>query len=124
MFKFKGFGFNRKFILKMAVILSFLLPSFSYGQNFLCRPWSNVVTGIEIGDSFTFQIKDGGISFFGEQRPIAFAQLIYSHPLNDIFLAGSGEIVTAASEGKRVRINVYFPNKAVQFFVTASCSRV
>ena len=115
---------KRKFTLNMIIFLSLALPSFSYGQNFLCRPWLNVATGIEIGTSFSFQIKEGDISFFGEKRPVAFAKLIYSHPLNDIFLAGSGEIVTAGPEGKRVRVNVYFPNKAVKFFVTASCSSV
>ena len=51
-------------------------------------------------------------------------QLIYSHPLNDIFVAASGEVVTAGIEGQRIRVNVYFPNKDTKFFVTASCSRV
>ena len=124
MFKFYLFLLNRRFTANIAIILILFLPSLSYGQSLLCWPWSNVVTGSEIGDSFTSQINDGGISFFGEKRPVAFAQLIYSHPLNDIFLAGSGEIVTAGLEGQRVRINVYFPNKAVKFFVTTSCSRV
>ena len=101
-----------------------LFPFFCYGQNYLCRPWSNVVTGVEIGASFTSKIENGIISFFGEQRPLAFAQLIYSHPLNDIFMAASGEIVTASLQGQRIRINVFFPNKEVKFFVTASCSRV
>ena len=124
MFKFRKFC--SKIILGLLILLMqfFLQPSLSYSQNFLCRPWFNVLTGIEIGNSFTSQIRDGGISFLGEERPLAFAQLIYSHPLNDIFLAGSGEIVTAGPEGERIRINVYFPNKAVKFFVTASCSRV
>ena len=96
----------------------------SFGNNFLCRPWSNIVTGAEIGDSFTFEIKDGIIAFRGEQKPVPFAQLIYSHPLNDIFIAASGEVVTAGIEGQRIRVNVYFPNKDANFFVTASCSRV
>ncbi len=102
----------------------FLLPTCCFSQNFLCRPWVNVVTNKEIGTSFTFKIQDGVISFFGEQRPIAFAQLMYSHPLNDIFLAASGEIVSAGKDGERVRINIYFPNKEIKFFVTASCSQV
>ena len=123
-FKFKVCTFKKSFLLNMVVFVSFALPSFSYAENFLCRPWSNVLTGVDIGNSFTSQIRDGGISFLGEKRPVAFAQLIYSHPLNDIFLAGSGEIVTAGPEGNRVRINVYFPNKVVQYFVTSSCSRV
>ena len=122
--KSKVSSFKKSLILNMLVFLSLTLPSLSYGENFLCRPWSNVLTGIDIGNSFTSQIRDGGISFLGEKRPVAFAQLIYSHPLNDIFLAASGEIVTASPEGNRVRINVYFPNKAVRYFVTASCSRV
>ncbi|MDG2473658.1 MAG: hypothetical protein P8M50_00075 [Paracoccaceae bacterium] len=115
---------SSKCILRIVFSVILSIPSVGYGENFLCRPWSNVVTGIEIGDSFTSQIEDGTISFLGEQRPLAFAQLIYSHPLNDIFMAASGEIVTAGFEGQRVRINVYFPNKEVRFFVTASCSRV
>ena len=122
--KFELFLFYRRFASNIATILILLIPSLSYGQSFLCWPWSNVVTGSEIGESFTSQINDDGISFFGEERPVAFAQLIYSHPLNDIFLAGSGEIVTAGPEGQRVRINVYLPNKAVKFFVTTSCSRI
>ena len=95
-----------------------------FGNNFLCRPWSNIVTGVEIGDSFTFDIKGGIIAFRGEEKPVPFAQLIYSHPLNDIFVAASGEVVTAGIEGQRIRVNVYFPNKDAKFFVTASCSRV
>ena len=111
------------------VLLSFLgvgLLGMSpcFGNNFLCRPWSNIVTGAEIGDSFTFDIKDGIIAFRGEEKPVPFAQLIYSHPLNDIFVAASGEVVTAGIEGQRIRVNVYFPNKDAKFFVTASCSRV
>ena len=123
-FKFKLSTFKKCFLLNIVVCLSLALPSLGYGENFLCRPWSNVLTGVDIGNSFSTQIRDGGISFLGETRPVAFAQLIYSHPLNDIFLAGSGEIITAGPEGNRVRINVYFPNKAVQYFFTASCSRV
>lgn len=113
-----------KLILKsfLGVVLLGVSPSF--GDNFLCRPWSNIVSGAEIGDSFTFEIKDGIIAFRGEQKPVPFAQLIYSHPLNDIFIAASGEVVTAGIEGQRIRVNVYFPNKDAKFFVTASCSRV
>ena len=61
--------------------MGLFLPSLVSGETFLCRPWSNVASGKEIGDSFTSQIEDGKISFLGEQRPLAFAQLIYSHPL-------------------------------------------
>lgn len=106
------------------LVLGVLLASPSFGNNFLCRPWSNIVTGVEIGDSFTSDIKDGVIAFRGKQKPVSFAQLIYSHPLNDIFVAASGEIVTAGIEGQRIRVNVYFPNKDTKFFVTTSCSRV
>ena len=113
-----------KSICRIILLVGLFIPSVGYSENFLCRPWSNVVTGIEIGDSFTSQIEDGKIVFLGDQRPIAFAQLIYSHPLNDIFMAASGEIVTAGFEGQKVRISVYFPNKDVRFFVTASCSKV
>ena len=111
-------------ILLTMLIFFLLTPTFVFSDNFLCRPWSNVVTGKEIGESFTSQIVGGVISFLGEKRPLAFAQLIYSHPLNDIFMAASGEIVTAGFEGERIRINVYFPNKQVQFFVTSSCGQV
>ena len=111
-------------ILVGFLVLGVLLSSPSFGNNFLCRPWSNIKTGTEIGESFTADIKDGVIAFRGEQKPVSFAQLIYSHPLNDIFVAASGEIVTAGIEGQRIRVNVYFPNKDTKFFVTTSCSRV
>ncbi len=112
------------FVLIIILLTVFCMPSLSYSQNLLCRPWSNTTTGTEIGDSFTSKVSDGVISFFGESRPIALAQLIYSHPINDIFLAASGEIVTAGFEGQGVRLNLYFPNKEVKFFVTARCSKV
>ena len=119
-----GHRFKTKLILMSFLGVGLLGVSPSFGNNFLCRPWSNIVTGTEIGDSFTFEIKDGIIAFRGEQKPVPFAQLIYSHPLNDIFIAASGEVVTAGIEGQRIRVNVYFPNKDAKFFVTASCSRV
>ena len=120
------YGYREKIniILTSFLVMGLLGVSPSFGNNFLCRPWSNVVTGIEIGDSFTFEVKDGIISFRGEQKPVPFAQLIYSHPLNDIFVAASGEVVTAGIEGQRIRVNVYFPNKDANFFVTASCSQI
>ena len=126
--KFRGTIIAHRLKIKL-ILLSFLGVvllgvSPSFGDNFLCRPWSNIVSGAEIGDSFTFEIKDGIIAFRGEQKPVPFAQLIYSHPLNDIFIAASGEVVTAGIEGQRIRVNVYFPNKDAKFFVTASCSRV
>ena len=111
-------------ILIVVFGLLFYTSSPNFGQDLLCRPWSNTVTGAEIGDSFTAKISDDVISFFGDQRPIAFAQLIYSHPLNDIFMSASGELVTAGFEGQRIRVNVYFPNQQVTFFVTSSCSKV
>ena len=113
-----------RFILLSFFGAGLLGVSPSFGDTFLCRPWSNIVTGAEIGDSFTFDIKDGIIAFRGEKKPVPFAQLIYSHPLNDIFVAASGEVVTAGIEGQRIRVNVYFPNKDAKFFVTATCSRV
>ena len=112
--------------LILAIITSYFLcaPAASYSQNLLCRPWSNTATGVEIGDSFTSKVTDGLITFFGDHKPVAIAQLIYSHPTNDVFLAASGELVTAGIEGQGVRLNVYFPNKEVRFFVTARCSKV
>ena len=120
----KGRRLQARFILLsfLGVVLLGAYPCF--GNNFLCRPWSNIVTGSEIGDSLTFDIKDGIIAFRGEEKPVPFAQLIYSHPLNDIFVAASGEVVTAGIDGQRIRVNVYFPNRDAKFFVTASCSRV
>jgi hypothetical protein len=61
-------------ILISLFALGLLLASPSFGNNFLCRPWTNAVTGDEIGDSFTFQIQDGIIAFRGEQKPVPFAQ--------------------------------------------------
>ena len=106
------------------ILIFFLMPSVSYSQSLLCRAWINVSSGLEIGQSFTSKIDGGVITFFGEQRPVSSAQLIYSHPLHDIFMAASGEIVTASLEGQRVRINVYFPSKEIKFFVTSSCSKI
>ena len=101
-----------------------LYPSLSFGSNFLCRPWINVLTGEEIGASFTSKISDGVISFLGSERPVALAQLIYSHPLNDIFIAASGELVTASIEEEQVIIDVFFPQKEVRFFVRTRCRGV
>ena len=114
----------KRFILTIFLSTILLLPSAGHSQNLLCRPWQNVSNGIEIGESFTAKIKDGLISFYGEQKPVSFGQLIYSHPLNDIFIAASGELVVAGFEGKGIRVKVYFPNKKVQFFVTTSCVKV
>ena len=116
--------YKYKLVPKVMFLIFFGFPSFCFGDNFLCRPWSNVETGNDIGASFTSKIESGSIFFIGENNPVAIAQLIYSHPLYDIFLAASGEIVTAGLEGKRIRINVYFPNNKVKYFVTTSCSRV
>ena len=115
---------NRYINMSLLALSLIWINSYAYGDSFLCRPWLNVNSGEQIGDSFTSEIKDGVISFLGAKKPISFAQLIYSHPLNDIFLAGSGELVTAGLEGARVRVNVYFPNKDARFFVTTSCSRI
>ena len=115
---------NRYINMSLLTLSLIWIDAYAYGDSFLCRPWLNVASGDQIGDSFTSEIKDGVISFLGVKKPISFAQLIYSHPLNDIFLAGSGELVTAGLEGSRVRVNVYFPNKEAQFFVTTSCSRI
>ncbi len=115
---------QKHFILAMVTSFFLCVPAVSYSQNLLCRPWSNTATGIEIGESFTSKVTDGVITFFGDHRPVALAQLIYSHPINDVFLAASGELVTAGIEGQGVRLNVYFPNKEVRFFVTARCSKV
>ena len=120
----QGCYLQARFILLSVLGVGLLGVSPSFGNNFLCRPWSNIVTGAEIGDSFTLDIRDGIIAFRGEEKPVPFAQLIYSHPLNDIFVAASGEVVTAGIDGQRIRVNVYFPNRDAKFFVTASCSRV
>ena len=111
----------KKYVLITFLIMISSSPSLANGQNLLCRPWQNVLTGIAIGESFTAKIDNGLISFFGEHRPTAFGQLIYSHPLNDIFIAASGELVAAGYEGTSVRVNVYYPNQDVKFFVTTSC---
>ena len=113
-----------KCFLKLSFVVILFKPTVCYCEIFLCRPWMNSVSGISIGESFTSKIQDNVISFLGEERPLSLAQLIYSHPLHDIFMAASGEIVTAGFNGRRIKINVYYPNKDVKFFVTTSCSKV
>ena len=126
---FGSWRFNKIFVDSKYVFIFILLsglcaPSLCLSQALLCRPWQNVFSNTKIGESFTSKIENGLISFFGEERPVSHAQLIYSHPLHDIFLAASGEIVTAALEGGGVSIKVYFPSTEVKFFVTASCRKV
>ena len=65
------------FVLLSFLGVGLLGVSPCFGNNFLCRPWSNIVTGVEIGDSFTFDIKDGIIAFRGEEKPVSFAQFIF-----------------------------------------------
>ena len=121
---FNNTYFKKTLRFGITIFIFSCLPVLSYSQTLLCRPWLNSATGIAIGESFTSKVTDGVITFFGAKRPVALAQLIYSHPINDIFLAASGEIVTAGLEGQGVRLNVFFPNKEVKFFVTARCSKV
>ncbi len=100
------------------------LTSYAHADSFLCLPWKNSNTRSKIGESFLLEINHGVISFRGENKPISFAQFIYSHPLHDIFLAGSGEIVTAGLKGQQVHLNVFFAQSDVRFFVMTTCKRV
>ena len=79
---------------------------------------------IEAGREFISEIKDGTIVFLGDKKPVSLALLIYSHPSNDIFMAASGELVTAGPRENGIRIQVFFPNKDTFFFIFTSCKRI
>ncbi|MEE2774789.1 MAG: hypothetical protein VYE27_07745 [Pseudomonadota bacterium] len=118
--------FKNIFCLSL-LVLSFYTPgNVVHAAVFLCRPWVNLGDG---GDqfaraSFTSKIENGTISFFGEQRPVAIATTIATHPIYDIFLAATGEVVVAAPvDDQKIKINIYFPNKNYTFFLKTFCNR-
>ena len=98
--------------------------SYSHANSFLCQPWKNSDAREKIGESFISEIKDGTIVFLGDKKPVSLALLIYSHPSNDIFMAASGELVTAGPRENGIRIQVFFPNKDTFFFIFTSCKRI
>ena len=76
------------------VILFLISSSVATSQDFFCRPWLKVSDREFFGESFSLKIENGEIFIRGASSPINFANLIYSHPLYDVFMAPSGEIIT------------------------------
>jgi hypothetical protein len=96
----------------------------SFSQDFLCRPWVKMSEREQFGESFRVKIENGDILLIGSSNPVNFAKLIYSHPLYDVFMAASGEIITAGVSGLNIKVKIYFPNEDNFYFITTKCTGI
>jgi hypothetical protein len=119
--------FYKNMVSLLVLVLFFWIPCKAVlGEVFLCRPWGSVGSGGErfIGESFTSKIENGTISFFGDKRPVRFATMIATHPVHDIFLATTGEVLSATPMGNnQIKISIYFPNREYSFFLKTFCNQ-
>ena len=108
-------------IFFFTVTLLTMCLGMAFSQDFFCRPWLQIPDRETFGESFSIKIENGEIFIRGISSPISYAKLIYSHPLYDVFMAGSGEIITAGVIEPNVKLNIFFPNEDIFYFVKTSC---
>ncbi len=102
---------------------TFLMIAFNLllAQDFFCRPWLKVDNRETFGESFSIKIENGDVFIRGTSSPITNAKLVYTHPLYDVFMSASGEIVTAGVTNGELKLNMFFPNEDIFYFITTSC---